>query len=657
MQNHLICVLIPLKIYKAYSYRCAFAVEIGSIVRLCFGRKIYNAIVVSIDDKSSYKGKFKQVEYVYDIKFKHNFIDFMQFFADYSLTPLGLVATIMLRYFNEDAKYEAKIPPGFELSLIENRALGDVLSAEQALVAKQIIELCEENKYKTILLEGVTGCGKTEVYFEAISYILAKQGQALILLPEISLTKQFLERFFKIFGFKAYSWHSGLAKKKKQEIWSAVYSGEAKIVIGVRSALFLPFNNLKLIVVDEEHDSSYKQEENIFYNARDMAVARARFENIAIILSSATPSVETLVNAQQGKYKHFKLPNRFNNIKMPKISLVDLNQHKNQGFVSDILLQELAKNLAKKQQSILFLGRRGYAPLTLCKDCGHRITCPNCSVYMVQHKLYSGLLCHYCGYSATLPIKCENCSEQNFITIGCGVERIFEEITAKLPQARLLMLSTDLVGNIKNLRRQLQLIEDGAVDIIIGTQLISKGHNFSNVSLVGVIDADLSLHNGDPRASEKTYQILTQVTGRAGRTGLESIGIIQSYNCEHQAIKAIINATQNEFYAYEIAEREKANMPPFSRFAALIISAPSDEEAKSYARLLRHNMHSYSNIAIFGPAQAPIAVLCNKYRYRILIRATKSVNIQQYIKDLLKKHNKASARISIQVDIDPQSFF
>ena len=649
----LVSVIIPLNLDKAYSYICLDRVEIGSIVRVSFGRAKYNAIVVEIKNLENIDDKLKTIEHVYSEKFSASFMSFMQFFANYTLTPLGLVATIMLRYFI------CNVEP-ISNSIQKNKNLISELSIDQKIVAQKILKICALYKYEAILLEGVTGSGKTEIYFEAINYALQQNGQILILLPEISLTKQFLDRFTKIFGFKAHSWRSTLSKKKKQTIWAGSANGDVRAVIGVRSALFLPFKNLKLIVVDEEHDNSYKQEENIFYNARDMAIARAKFEAIPIILSSATPSIETMVNAQQGKYNHFILKNRFNNIKMPTLKLVDLNHQpsKNKGFLSDVLLNALQENLAKKQQSILFLGRRGYAPLTLCKNCGHRITCPNCSVYMVQHQIYDALLCHYCGYSTNLPLKCESCNiEANWVSVGCGIERIFEEVALSLPDARLLMLSTDLVGNIKNLRRQFQLIEEGLVDIIIGTQMVSKGHNFSNVSLVGVIDADLSLHSPDPRASEKTYQTLMQVTGRAGRTGLESIGIIQSYNPQHQTINAIIKGDQKEFYRQEIELRKQTNAPPFSRFAAIIISSPKEEQAKRYAQMLRSHMPNHKNISILGPAQAAIAMLCNQYRYRILIKAQKNVNIQEYIKKILELQNKLTSKINIQIDIDPQSFF
>jgi len=646
-------VIIPLNLDKAYNYICLSPAEVGSIVRVSFGSAKYNAIIIDIQNFQNRDDKLKTIEHVYSEKFSANFMLFIRFFANYTLTPLGLVATIMLRYFSPEHELKNDLPKIYKGVISE-------LSSDQKFVAEKILKICAMHKYETILLEGVTGCGKTEVYFEAIDYALKQNGQVLILLPEISLTKQFLDRFAKIFGFKAHSWHSTLSKKRKQDIWKGSANGDVGVVIGVRSALFLPFKNLKLIVVDEEHDSSYKQEENIFYNARDMAVARARFDSIPVILSSATPSIETMVNAQQGKYSHFILHNRFNNIKMPVLSLVDLNYqaNNNKEFLSNILLEALQKNLAKKQQSILFLGRRGYAPLTLCKNCGYRISCPNCSVYMVQHKIYDALLCHYCGYSTNLPSKCQNCNIEDvtWVSVGCGIERIFEEVHIALPDARLLMLSTDLVGNIKNLRQQFQLIEDGLVDIIIGTQMVSKGHNFSNVSLVGVIDADLSLHSGDPRASEKTYQTLMQVTGRAGRTGLESVGIIQSYNPQHQTINAIIKGDQKEFYRQEIELRKQTNSPPFSRFAAIIISSSDDERAKNYARILRQHMPNYKNIFIFGPAQAPIAVLCNQYRYRILIKAQKTVNIQEYIQKTLKLYNKVPHKVNIQIDIDPQSF-
>lgn len=649
----IVSVIVPLNLSKAYSYNCSYPVEIGSIVKVSFGKKIYNAIVIKIEESTVPQENLKNIEQIYELKFKVDFLRFMQFFADYTLTPLGLVADIMLRYFNLETEFKQN--SGKTITCFKN-----ILSIEQKNIASELIKLCDSQQHTTILLEGVTGCGKTEIYFEAIERALKKNQQILVLLPEISLTKQFLERFEKTFGFKAHSWNSGISKKSKKNIWTACEKGIAKVVIGVRSAIFLPFDNLGLIIVDEEHDSSYKQEENIFYQARDMAIARANFASIPVILSTATPSVETMVNVQNGKYKHLILKQRFNNIKLPKLHLIDLNTNlkSEKGFLSDFLLDKLKQNLIKQQQSILFLGRRGYAPLTLCKNCGYRITCPNCSVYMVKHNLHKALLCHYCGHREKLPNICPQCEEEpNWLNIGCGVERIYEEVQEKIPQARVLILSTDLIGNIKNLREQIKLIEEYKIDIIIGTQLISKGHNFSNVSLVGVINADLTLHNGDPRACERTYQTIMQVTGRAGRTGLESIGIIQTYNPEHPTLNSIIKGELEQFYQQEIAQRKYANIPPFSRFAAIIISGSDDNLTKLYAKSLRQKMPNYKNIEIFGPAQAPIAFLCNKYRYRILIKASKTVNLQCYLKNIINEYNKNFSKINLQIDIDPQSFF
>lgn len=654
-QCKIVSVIIPLKLNKAYSYICSESIEIGAIVRVSFGKATYNAIVVKIEKTTDSYANLKTIEYIYPQKFNYNFMSFIKFFAEYTLTPLGLVAQTLLRYFIDLPVEDTS--DNFCLSSVTQNNL----TVEQQLATDKLVALCDFKKHNTILLEGVTGSGKTEIYFEAILKALQNGGQVLVLLPEISLTKQFLDRFTKKFGFKAQSWNSSLSKKRKIDIWQNCLNGKIRLIVGVRSTIFLPFKNLQLIIVDEEHDSSYKQEENIFYHTRDMAIARGNFDSIPVILSSATPSIETVVNTKNRKYEHIILNTRFNDIKMPNLNLVDLNNslNTNKEFLSPALFTALEENLNKEQQSILFLGRRGYSPLTLCKACGYRISCPNCSVYMVQHKLYESLLCHYCGYNEKLPDICPQCEKNPAIwtSIGCGVERIFEEVQEKLPQARILILSTDIAGNIKNLRKQFKLIEEHQVDIIVGTQIISKGHNFSKVSLVGIINADLSLHNGDSRASERTYQTLMQVTGRAGRTGLKSTGIIQTYNPNHPTLKAIISGDKEQFYCQEIQQRQNANMPPFTRFAAIIISGLEDQSTKIYAKTIRQQMINYKNIEILGPAQAPIAMLANKYRYRILIKANKNINIQSYLKNILNKIHRQTSKINVQIDIDPQSFF
>lgn len=721
-----IVVLVPVRLDKTYFYLLPpdqATIKAGTIINVTFGNKNYNAIAIEtqhIAQAELSKLKLRPVNRIYkDICLSEELMAFAQFFANYTLTPLGLVATMLLRGFAADIvmpqlDYISFVPMAKQvLKLTTKRqqllaisaereswqksqlvkaakvsmaminglvqlgflrqekklALPTKLlplhsvtkfSAEQEDAVEKLCAIVTQPNFAAILLSGITGSGKTEVYFEAVAQKLKDNSQILILLPEIALTQQFLARFKERFGATPAVWHSGLTKKQRQIIWHQVALGHIQVLIGARSALFLPFKNLQLIIVDEEHDSSYKQEENIFYNARDMAVARAKFGNFAIILSSATPSIETVVNVNSGKYKLIELKERYSKARLPQLSLVDMNRvalPRNR-FLAPPLVSALMDNLKKEQQSILFLGRRGYAPITLCRSCGYRFSCPNCSAFLIEHKFHKALLCHHCGFSQNIPKACPQChNAEQLVAFGGGVERIAEEVQELLPQARLMILSTDMIGGIGLMRQQLADISAGKVDIIIGTQLISKGHNFPKVSLVGVIDADIGLNNGDLRAAERSYQLLVQVTGRAGRQSAKSHGIIQTYSPQHPVIQSILKNDKESFYAQEIAMRLQAAMPPFAQLAALIISGVNNQATQDYARILRQKAPAMRDISVLGPAQAPLAMIRNQYRYRLLIKAAKNVNLQQFLRQWLAIVPKAPNSIKIQIDINPHSFF
>ncbi|GBE42909.1 primosomal protein N' [bacterium BMS3Bbin10] len=533
------------------------------------------------------------------------------------------------------------------------------LSADQAKAARTLTERVEAEKFSVTLLDGVTGSGKTPVYFEAVAAALRSGKQALILIPEIVLTRQFVEAFEARFGCAPLEWHSGITPRRRANAWASVAKGEARVVVGARSALFLPFPRLGLIVVDEEHDASYKQEERVSYHARDIAVVRGQIGGFAVILSSATPSVESHVNVMQGRYGHVHLPQRYSGASMPQIKAIDLRKSPPERgrWLSPILARAVEETLANKQQSLLFLNRRGYAPLTLCRACGFRFECGQCAAWMVEHRFRGRLQCHHCGHSEKTPDACPSCgAEGSLIPCGPGVERIAEEVRERFPDARIAILSSDLAPNVKALREVLQAITEGRADIIVGTQLVAKGHHFPLLATVGVVDGDLGLGHGDPRASERTYQLLSQVTGRAGRESITGAGYIQTYMPEHPVIKALVSGDRDAFLRQEIAAREQAGYPPFGRLAALVVSASSLAQATDYGRALVAHAPRADKIRILGPAEAPLVVIRGRYRVRLLVKAPRQTDIQAYLRQWLGAAPRPKGSVRLTVDVDPYNF-
>lgn len=514
--------------------------------------------------------------------------------------------------------------------------------------------------FRTVLLDGVTGSGKTEVYFETIAEALRQDRQALVLLPEIALTGQLLNRFVERFGVPPAEWHSGIKKSARTRVWRGVADGSVKVVIGARSALFLPYKELGLIVCDEEHDGAYKQEDGAVYHARDMAIVRASIGTCPVVLASATPSVETHVNADLGRYQRIRLPARYAGQSLPEISTIDLRDTPPERgkWLSPPLVSAIIETLERKKQALLFLNRRGYAPLTLCRTCGHRFQCPNCTAWLVSHRFRKTLSCHHCGYQEKEPEQCPSCEKTDtLVACGPGVERVEEEVEALFPDVRTLVLSSDMMGGTERLRRELQAIADGEFQIIIGTQLVAKGHTFPELSLVGVVDGDLGLANADLRAGEKTFQLLSQVTGRAGRISGDGIGLIQTHAPEHPVMRALSANDPERYYSAEISERKKAGMPPFGRLAALILSGPDRAAVNSYGLHLMARAPKTPDVRLLGPADAAISVLRGQSRMRILAQAPKNFDLSGYVSCWLSEADRPKGSIRVQTDIDPVSFF
>jgi len=531
-------------------------------------------------------------------------------------------------------------------------------SPDQRLAAERLRRLVAGG-FEVALLDGVTGSGKTEVYFEAVAEVLKRGEQVLILMPEIALTGQFLDRFAARFGVRPIEWHSELTPRTRARNYAAIASGEAPVVVGARSALFLPYARIGLLIVDEEHDQAYKQEDGAHYHARDMAVVRASIAKIPIVLASATPSVETEVNARKGRYQRVPLPSRFGGQHMPQIEAIDLRQEgPGRGrFIAPRLAEQIGFAIERREQALLFLNRRGYAPLTLCRACGHRFACTICDAWLVDHRFRQRLVCHHCGFSMPRPHLCPHCgAEESLAAIGPGVERLQEEAAALFPTARTMVLSSDLITSIEAMRSELNEIAEGRVDIIIGTQLVAKGHNFPRLNLVGVVDADLGLGNGDPRAAERTFQLLNQVIGRAGRDQGRGVGFLQTHQPEHPVMKALVACDREAFYESEIDSRERTGYPPFGRLASLIVSAGDRPTAEGFARKLASGAPFDERIKVLGPAEAPLAVIKGRYRYRILVKSPKSLDLSGYLRQWLAAGPKVSGNLKLEVDVDPQSF-
>jgi primosomal protein N' (replication factor Y) len=516
-----------------------------------------------------------------------------------------------------------------------------------------------DGAFSVTLLDGVTGSGKTAVYFEAVARTLEQGRQALIMLPEIALTSQFMDRFTARFGCVPVEWHSALSSPERARAWRAAATGEARVVVGARSALFLPFNELGLIIVDEEHDGGFKQEDRVHYQARDMAVVRANLGKFPVILSSATPSIESHVNARTGRYRSVILPGRYSGVELPDVVTIDMRKEPPEKgkWLAPTLATAITETLGNKQQALLYLNRRGYAPLTLCRSCGHRFDCPQCTAWLVEHRYRNRLNCHHCGFSLHLPEKCPKCAEpESLVACGPGVERIAEEVRERFPEARLALLSSDLVPSLTEMREIIKTIEAGEADIIIGTQMVAKGHHFPQLATVGIVDGDLGLGTADPRAAERTFQLLHQVTGRAGRMLTMGRGFVQTYMPEHPVMQAIITGDRDAFLENEIRQRQAGLLPPYGRLAALIVSARDKELAELFARDVARHAPPAERIEVLGPAEAPLAIIRGRARWRLLVKAPREIDLQAYLRAWLESLPKPPSDLRLTVDIDPYNF-
>ena len=566
-------ILVPNIFNHPFTYESSLNLKVGDYVLVPFGKSNITGVVWDEFEKNNNKNfKTKNVIKKLDVTpLKKNTINFLNWFAEYNLIPKGMALKLVLLSSNAVENKETQLYQIFDSKIKQNLIK---LSSDQNKSLKKMN--ISNKKFRVHVLQGTTGSGKTLVYFEALKPLIEKGFQGLILLPEIGLTSQFEQKFLEYFGFKPAVWHSGISKKKKELIWSGVSNGKIKIIIGARSSLFLPFKKLGMIIVDEEHDQSFKQDEGITYNARDMAISRASFENIPINLITAVPSIETFENIKKGKYEVSRLNERYQNAALPNYEIINLNKTKlgTQSWLSNEVIDKVNSHLEKKDQVLFFLNRRGYSPTTVCRACGNQISCDQCDARMVEHRFINRLMCHQCGHTKAMPDKCPSCGiKGKLAVVGPGVERLAEEAQIKFPKAKISVLSSDLHGSAKSLKDEIQKISEGNTDIIIGTQLVAKGHNFPKLRLVGVIDIDIGLHGSDLRAVERTYQLVRQVSGRAGRTDNKGMALIQTYQPEHPVVEAILMGNDEDFWVSEAKQRELACMPPFGKLVGIIISS------------------------------------------------------------------------------------
>ncbi len=716
-------ILLPIALDQAYSYRSSVDLAPGDVVRVPLGRQETIGVVWDRTEGENTRGdNLKEV--IAKLNWPampeplRRFIDRL---SQYTMQPRGMVMRMALRNPDSEADVErpkigvrisgkapdrptparlrvmmaaeggmgwqkaelarqASVSNGVIDGLIDDGALETYvmerlpvahpldpdfarpdLSEAQNAAGMVLAQSVRTGGFSTTLLEGVTGSGKTEVYFEAIAEALRIGRQALILMPEIALTAQFLTRFEQRFGGRPCAWHSHVGEGKRGRAYKAIAEGEVRVVAGARSALMLPYKSLGLIIIDEEHEAAYKQDDGVSYHARDMAVLRGMIEEATVVLASATPSIESKVNADRGRSHHLTLPTRFGERAMPLLSAIDMRREgpRRGEWIAPRLESEIRQALERGEQALLFLNRRGFAPLTLCRACGHRWQCPNCSAWLVEHRFRRALICHHCGHTERTPRACVECSTEDSLTAcGPGVERLAEEVAQKFPEHQRITLSSDFPGGADRLRQELDAVANGEFPIVIGTQLIAKGHNFPGVTLAAVIDADVGLASGDPRAAERTFQLLQQVTGRAGRGDRPGKGILQSYQPEHPVMRALLSGDSAKFYKEEIALRRDAELPPFGRLAGIIVSGADKLEAEKHARMLSLSAHAIDHPSIrpLGPAEAPIAMIRGRHRFRLLIRGPREADIQSFIRTMIESAPKPRGSVRVYVDIDPMSF-
>lgn len=722
---HTVGVMLPLPFEKPFDYTADFEVQIGQLVEVPFGKEKQVGVVWSLEATSGLDtSKIKPIIKSFDFPpLTLQMIEFIKWVARYNMAPLGSVLKMVIsvrsvfepspmtvlytlsgktlaeaKLKNSDARWhvmdllkhapytrqeiasgagvsQGVIKPMIDAGVlvpiyVENKKeftepVGDYmkveLTAEQTAAAESLCRKVGAG-FSVTLLDGVTGSGKTEVYFEAVAKALENNTQVLILVPEISLTAQWLKRFQDRFGVRPACWHSGLSVKERTDTWKAIIEGRVKVVVGARSALFLPYTRLGLIVIDESHDHSFKQEDVVNYQGRDMAIVRAKIEHFPVILSTATPALETLVNVDEGKYDCVRLQSRYANAELPDIKIVDIKKDKPQrgewgiSWLTPTLVKALQNNLERGEQSVLFLNRRGYAPLLICRDCGHRIQCPSCSAWLTEHKNAHKLMCHHCGYVDEIPENCPHCgSAEGLTACGPGVERVAEEVCMRFPAAKVDILSSDNITSFTALSKVIAKMERKETDILVGTQIIAKGHHFPDLTLVGIVDADLGLMSSDLRATEQTYQLLSQVAGRAGRGDKHGTVYVQTLHPENNVLKALLENNRSLFMDFEKESRRILRYPPYGKLAALIVSGSNQHQTAAVAAALGNTAPSTENITVLGPAPAPLFLLRDKYRYRLMLKTSRNINIQQVLAEWVNMVRVPSS-VRVEIDIDPYSF-
>ena len=646
-------ILLPNIFNHPFTYESDLKLEIGDFVEVPFGKsKIVGVVWKEFEQNNGKSFKIKKIIRKLETpKLKKKTLEFLNWFAEYNIVPKGMTLKLLLCSGKAIEKIDNKFYKDFNFKIKNNLFK---LTEEQKKILNEIN--FSNNKFNVHVLQGTTGSGKTIVYFEALKSILKRKYQGLIMLPEIGLTNQFEKKFIEFFGFKPAIWHSGVSKKNKEIIWSGIANGKIKVVICARSSLFLPFKNLGLIVVDEEHDQSYKQDEGIIYNARDMAISRGSFENIPVNLITAVPSIETYENIKKKKYKISKLQQRYQNASLPNYEILNLNNIKleKQSWLSKEIIERVNFHLAKKDQVLFFLNRRGFSPNALCKKCFNSFSCPNCSINLVYHKNKNNLLCHYCGFKSNLKRNCSKNGTCDLIFSGPGVERISEEVKKYFPSKKIEIFSSDTM-NKKNSKDKLEKIINNEIQILVGTQLISKGFHFPNLNCIVVVDIDLSSQGHDLRSSEKNLQLYHQLSGRAGRTGKPSTVYFQTYNSNSKLISDITNKNPEIFLDTEIEIRRKNDLPPFQRFISLILTGENESKLEKEAIKLKTSLKKKINGKILGPVSAPIFRLRRKYRVRLLIRGSKTLKLQRSLALIIQKY-KFLPGIKLSVDVDPISF-
>jgi primosomal protein N' (replication factor Y) len=724
MATRVVDILVPVALDQTYSYRVPAGLELapGNLVAVSLGARECMGVVWAENPSPNPRlhNRLKDIDDKLDVPpLKPELRQFVDWVSGYTLASRGMVLRMALRMGEHlgpvreqvgvrlagpppqrmtpararvlrlladglmrpkgVATKEAGVSAGVVNGLIDEGALETIVlpaepvalppdpdfrkpefSLAQLAAAETLRTTVEQGGYIVTLLDGVTGSGKTEVYFEAVAENIRRKRQTLILMPEIALTAQFLDRFSSRFGVRPAEWHSQISPRRRARTWAAVAANEVSVVVGARSALFLPYADLGLVIVDEEHDPAYKQEDGAHYHARDMAVVRGSIAKIPVVLASATPSVESEVNALRGRYRHVHLPERFGGASLPSIEAIDMRREgpPRGKFISPRLAEMVSVTLERGEQALLFLNRRGYAPLTLCRSCGFRMQCPNCDAWLVDHRFKRRLVCHHCGFSTPPPAECPHChATESLAAIGPGVERLEQEAAELFPQARILVLSSDMVESVERLRQELEDVAAGRFDLIVGTQLVAKGHHFPKLNLVGIVDADLGLGNGDPRAAERTFQLLHQVVGRAGREEGRGVGYLQTHQPEHPVMRALISGDRDAFYKNEIEQRERTGYPPFGRLASLVVTANERHAAEAYGRTLAGVAPKNDEVRVLGPAEAPIAVVRGRHRFRLLVKAARAFDLSAYVREWLNHAPKPRGNVRLEVDIDPQSFY